>query len=124
SGKEAQVYIVSAGGVRRCAKVFKDANQRSFRQAALYQEGRAVRNSRRARAMAGRTRYGQREQESAWLNAEVEALRRLAAAGVRVPAPLSFVDGVLLMELVCDAEGNAAPRLGEVTLTAEQAREY
>lgn len=124
SGKEAQVYIVSAGGVRRCAKVFKDAHKRSFRQAALYQEGRAVRNSRRARAMAGRTRYGQREQESAWLNAEVEALRRLAAAGVRVPAPLAFVDGVLLMELVCDAEGNVAPQLGEVTLTAAQAHEY
>jgi RIO kinase 1 len=124
SGKEAQVYIVRCGRERRCAKVFKEATNRSFKQAVQYQEGRTVRNSRRARAMSKKTRYGQKEQENAWLNAEVEALRRLDAAGVRVPKPLAFVDGVLLMELVADAEGGAAPRLGDLSHTAEQALEY
>lgn len=124
SGKEAQVYIVRCGDERRCAKVFKEANNRSFKQAVQYQEGRSTRNSRRARAMGKKTRYGQKEQESAWLNAEVDALRKLARAGVRVPEPLSFVDGVLLMELVQDADGIAAPRLGDLTHTPEQAREY
>ncbi|RDB42917.1 serine protein kinase RIO [Halomonas sp. DQ26W] len=124
SGKEAQVYVVRAGGELRCAKVFKEAKQRSFKQAVQYQEGRKVRNSRQGRAMAKKTRYGQKEQEQAWLNAEVDALYRLAAAEVRVPKPFGFVDGVLLMEMITDAEGYAAPRLDDVTLTAEQAREY
>jgi RIO kinase 1 len=124
SGKEAQVYVVRCGDETRCAKVFKEANQRSFKQAVQYQEGRSVRNSRRARAMGKKTKYGQKEQESAWLNAEVEALRRLDAAGVRVPEPFGFVDGVLLMELVNDGEGNAAPRLGDLTHTPEVARRY
>ncbi|AMD02265.1 MULTISPECIES: PA4780 family RIO1-like protein kinase [Halomonas] len=124
SGKEAQVYVVRAGGELRCAKVFKEAKQRSFKQAVQYQEGRKVRNSRQGRAMAKKTRYGQKEQEQAWLNAEVDALYRLAAAEVRVPKPFGFVDGVLLMEMITDAEGFAAPRLDDVTLTAEQARTY
>ena len=124
SGKEAQVYVVRCGEELRCAKVFKEANKRGFKQAVQYQEGRKVRNSRRARAMAKRTRYGQKEQESAWLNAEVDALYQLSAAGVRVPRPMGFVDGVLLMELVSDGEGKAAPRLDDVTLTAEQARTF
>ncbi|MFV8782515.1 PA4780 family RIO1-like protein kinase [Microbulbifer sp. SA54] len=124
SGKEAQVYVVRCGDSMRCAKVFKEARQRSFKQAVQYQEGRKMRNSRRARAMSKKTRYGQKEQEQAWLSAEVDALYRLAAAGVRVPEPYGFVDGVLLMELVADDEGYAAPRLDDVTLTAEQAREY
>ncbi|EWH03341.1 RIO1 family serine kinase [Halomonas sp. BC04] len=124
SGKEAQVYVVRAGGELRCAKVFKEAKQRSFKQAVQYQEGRKVRNSRQGRAMAKKSRYGQKEQEQAWLNAEVDALYRLAAAEVRVPKPFGFVDGVLLMEMITDAEGFAAPRLDDVTLTAEQARVY
>jgi len=124
SGKEAQVYVVRCGDQLRCAKVFKEAQKRSFKQAVEYQEGRKVRNSRRARAMSKKTRYGQKEQEDAWLNAEVDALYRLAAAGVRVPEPLGFVDGVLLMELVTDEDGRAAPRLDDVTLTPEQARDY
>lgn len=124
SGKEAQVYVVRCGSVKRCAKVFKEATKRSFKQAVQYQEGRKERNSRRARAMSKKTRYGQREQEDAWLNAEVDALYRLARAGVRVPEPFGFVDGVLLMELISDGEGQAAPRLDDVTLSAEQAREY
>lgn len=124
SGKEAQIFVVRCGGIKRCAKVFKEATNRSFKQAVQYQEGRNVRNSRRARAMSKKTRFGQQEQEAAWLNAEVEALQRLAAAGVRVPEPFGFVDGVLLMELICDAEGNVAPQLGEVELTVEQARNY
>ncbi|WP_308365960.1 MULTISPECIES: PA4780 family RIO1-like protein kinase [unclassified Microbulbifer] len=124
SGKEAQVYVVRCGGDLRCAKVFKEARQRSFKQAVQYQEGRKMRNSRRARAMSKKTRYGQKEQEQAWLSAEVDALYRLASAGVRVPQPYGFVDGVLLMELVSDDEGYAAPRLDDVTLSAEQARDY
>jgi len=124
SGKEAAVYVVRCGEELRCAKVFKEAKQRSFKQAVQYQEGRKTRNSRRGRAMAKKTRYGQREQEQAWLNAEVDALYQLAAAGVRVPRPHGFVDGVLLMEMIADPEGYAAPRLDDVTLTAEEARRY
>ncbi|WP_376694827.1 PA4780 family RIO1-like protein kinase [Wenzhouxiangella sp. EGI_FJ10305] len=124
SGKEADVFVVRCGDQKRCAKVFKEANVRGFKQAAQYQEGRNVRNSRRARAMNKRTRYGQKEQEKEWLNAEVDALYRLSAAGVRVPRPHGFVDGVLLMELIVDSEGNVAPRLDGMTLNSEQAREY
>ncbi|GGY67003.1 PA4780 family RIO1-like protein kinase [Marinobacter zhanjiangensis] len=124
SGKEAQVYVVRCGDQQRCAKVFKEAQKRSFKQAVEYQEGRKVRNTRRARAMNRKTKYGQKEQEDAWLNAEVDALYRLASAGVRVPEPFGFVDGVLLMELVSDDSGKAAPRLDEVTLTPEQAVDY
>lgn len=124
SGKEAQVFVVRCGDSVRCAKVYKEAQKRSFKQAVQYQEGRKVRNSRRARAMSKKTRYGQKEQEDAWLNAEVDALYRLASAGVRVPEPFGFVDGVLLMEMIADEDGKAAPRLDDVTLTPEQAREY
>ena len=124
SGKEASVYVVLAGGEIRCAKVYKEASQRSFRQAAQYTEGRKVRNSRQARAMEKGSRYGRKEQEDAWQNSEVNALYRLAAAGVRVPKPHCFVDGVLLMELVADAAGNAAPRLNDLELTDVEARRY
>jgi len=121
SGKEADVYIVRCGGEIRCAKVYKEANQRGFKQAALYQEGRKVRNSRRARAMEKGSKFGRNEQEQTWQTAEVDALYRLAHAGVRVPKPYGCIDGVLLMELITDAEDNVAPRLGDVTLTTEQA---
>jgi len=124
SGKEADVFVVRAGGEIRCAKVFKEANVRGFRQAAQYQEGRTVRNSRRARAMNKRTRYGQKETEKAWLNAEVDALYRLSQAGVRVPQPLGFTDGVLLMELITDREGNVAPRLDGLVLEHAEAVEF
>lgn len=124
SGKEAQVYVVRCGDERRCAKVFKEARKRSFKQAVQYQEGRRERNSRRARAMAKKTRYGQQQQEQAWLNAEVDALYRLAAADVRVPRPHGFVDGVLLMDMIVDADGDVAPRLDDVALDADTARDY
>jgi len=124
SGKEAQVYVVRCGGEIRCAKVYKEATQRSFRQAVDYTENRKVKNSRQARAMAKGTRYGRQMQEEAWQNAEVDALHRLAAAGVRVPKPHNFHDGVLLMELVTDAEGAAAPRLNDVVFSAEDARTH
>ena len=124
SGKEAQVYVVRCGDAIRCAKVYKEAHQRSFKQAVQYQEGRKVRGSRRTRAMAQRTHYGQKEQEAAWLHAEVDALYQLAAAGVRAPAPLGFVEGVLLMELVVGADGHPAPQLHELALTSAQARDY
>jgi RIO kinase 1 len=124
SGKEAAVYVVRCGQEIRCAKVYKEADQRSFRQSVEYQEGRKVRNSRRARAMEKGSRYGRQEQESAWQNAEVTALYRLAEAGIRVPKPHIFLDGVLLMELVSDADGNPAPRLNDLELTEAQAKEY
>lgn len=124
SGKEASVYVVRCGSEVRCAKVYKDMAQRSFQQRAQYQEGRKVRGSRQARAMAKSTRYGRKEQEAAWKNTEVDALYQLMAAGVRVPQPFGFFNGVLLMELVTDAEGHSAPRLGEVDLSPEQAREF
>lgn len=124
SGKEASVYVVRCGSEIRCAKIYKDMGQRSFQQRAQYQEGRKVRGSRDARAMAKSTRYGRKEQESAWKNTEVNALYRLVAAGVRVPQPFGFFNGVLIMELVTDAEGHSAPRLGEVELSPEQAREF
>ena len=124
SGKEAEVYLVRCGGLERCAKVYKEADKRSFKQAVQYQEGRTTRNSRRSRAMQKRTSYGQKESEQAWLSAEVDALYQLAAAGVRVPEAYAFVDGVLLMELICGADSHAAPRLGEVSFSEEQALEY
>ncbi|MGA4632389.1 PA4780 family RIO1-like protein kinase [Pseudomonas solani] len=124
SGKEASVYVVRCGSELRCAKVYKEANKRGFRQAAEYQEGRKVRNSRDARAMAKGSKYGRKEQEENWQNAEVAALFRLAAAGVRVPKPYDFLDGVLLMELITDGYGDAAPRLNDVDLTPEDAREF
>ncbi len=114
SGKEAKVYVVRCGDELRAAKVYKEAEQRSFRQAVDYTENRKVKNSRAARAMAKGTRYGREVQEAAWQSAEVDALRRLAGAGVRVPRPWQFLDGVLLMELVIDAEGHAAPRLNDL----------
>lgn len=121
SGKEATVYVVAAGDDIRCAKVYKEVEKRSFRSQTQYQEGRRERNSRRARAMSKGSSYGRKEQESAWQNAEVEALYRLAAAGVRVPQPHGCFDGVLLMELVTDAEGYAAPRLNDVELSPDEA---
>ena len=124
SGKEATVYVVRCGDEIRCAKVYKEASKRSFRQSVDYTEGRKVKNSRRARAMEKGTNYGRKAQEEAWQNAEVDALYRLAAAGVRVPKPFNFHEGVLLMELVTDGEGNAAPRLNDLVLSAEVAREY
>jgi RIO kinase 1 len=124
SGKEAMVFVVRCGEDIRCAKVYKEANKRSFRQSVDYTEGRKVKNSRRARAMEKGTRYGRKAQEEAWQSAEVDALYRLAAAGVRVPKPYNFHEGVLLMELVTDADGNAAPRLNDLVLTEGQAREY
>ena len=124
SGKEAMVYVVRSGVETRCAKVYKEATHRSFRQAVDYTENRKVKNTRQARAMAKGTRFGRQSQESAWQRAEVDALYRLAAAGVRVPKPYNFLDGVLLMELVTDENGDAAPRLNDVLLTPEQARTH
>jgi RIO kinase 1 len=124
SGKEATVYVVQCGGEIRCAKIYKEANQRGFHQAVHYTEGRKVKNSRQARAMEKGSRYGRKEQESAWQRSEVDALYKLAAAGVRVPQPYNFYEGVLLMELVSDEGGEPAPRLNDLELTPEQAREF
>ena len=121
SGKEAMVFVVRCGPETRCAKVYKEADKRSFRQAVDYTENRKTKNSRQARAMAKGTRFGRQAQEKAWQSAEVDALYRLAAAGVRVPRPYNFHEGALLMELVADDEGNAAPRLNDVEFTPEDA---
>ncbi|MFM5523679.1 PA4780 family RIO1-like protein kinase [Aeromonas jandaei] len=121
SGKEADVYVVRCGDETRCAKVYKEASKRSFKQAVVYQEGRRVRNSRSARAMDKGSKYGRKQHEEVWQSTEVDALFKLAAAGVRVPKPYVCLDGVLLMELVTDADGNVAPRLNDVALSHEQA---
>lgn len=123
SGKEADVYVVRCGSTIRCAKVYKDAVKRSFKQAVQYQEGRKVRNSRRARAMGKGSKFGRKQQEETWQNAEVDALYLLAGAGVRVPQPYDCLNGVLLMELITDEHGDAAPRLNDISMSAEQARE-
>ncbi|MEO8746624.1 MAG: PA4780 family RIO1-like protein kinase [Rhodanobacter sp.] len=124
SGKEASVYVVRSGDEVRCAKVYKDMAQRSFRQRVQYQEGRKIRGSRQSRAMGKASKFGRKEAEAAWKNAEVDALYQLVDAGVRVPQPYGYFGGVLVMELVTDADGCPAPRLGEVELTAQTAREY
>ena len=124
SGKEAMVYVVRCGDETRCAKIYKEADQRSFRQAVDYTENRKVKNSRQARAMAKGTKFGRQASEAAWQSAEVDALYKLADAGVRVPRPHNFCDGVLLMELVTDANGDAAPRLNDVDFTPEEARRH
>lgn len=124
SGKEAMVFVVRCGDETRCAKVYKEATHRSFRQAVDYTENRKVKNSRQARAMAKGTSFGREARESAWQSAEVDALYRLARARVRVPKPCNFFDGVLLMELVTDEHGDAAPRLNDCTFTPDEARRH
>ncbi len=123
SGKEADIFIVQCGETRRCAKVYKEATKRNFKKASSYREGRKVRSGRRARAMEKRSNYGRKQQEEIWQNAEVDALSKLALAGVRVPETFGCVEGVLLMELVTDDEGDVAPRLDDVLLDEEQALE-
>jgi len=124
SGKEATVFVVRSGDETLCAKVYKEANNRSFRQAIDYTENRKVKNSRQARAMAKGTKFGRQAQEAAWQSAEVDALYKLSAAGVRVPRPINFMEGVLLMDLVTDEHGDAAPRLNDVIFTPEMATKY
>ena len=123
SGKEADVYVVRCNSEIRCAKVYKDAAKRSFKQAVLYREGRNTRNSRRTRAIEKASKFGRQQQEQTWHSAEVDALSKLANAGVRVPQPYACIDGVLLMELITDSEGSVAPRLNELAMSAEQAHE-
>jgi RIO kinase 1 len=124
SGKEAMVFAVKCGEEVRCAKVYKEANKRSFRQSVDYTEGRKVKNSRQARAMQKGSKYGRESQEAAWQSAEVDALYRLNQAGVRVPTAYSFYEGVLLMELVTGDDGNAAPRLNDLQLNEDTAILY
>jgi len=124
SGKEAEVYIVLSEGEYRCAKIYKEANSRSFKHRAQYTEGRSVRNTRRGRAIDGKSKYGKKERESEWQNTEVDALTALSAAGVKVPQTYAYYEGVLLLQMIVDKEGNVAPRLSDVVLTASQAREY
>jgi RIO kinase 1 len=124
SGKEAEVYVVRSVGELRCAKVYKASENRSFSSQAKYQEGRRTKNSRQARAMGKHSKFGRQEQEGAWQNAEVEALQRLGAAGVRVPQVFNYIEGILLMELIVDAQGENAPRLNDVGMSEGEARDY
>jgi RIO kinase 1 len=124
SGKEATVFIVACGDEMRCAKVYKEANHRGFHRLAEYQEGRKTRGSRDARALRGGSRHGRELAEAQWKNAEVDALYALDRAGVRVPRPFGIFDGVLIMELVTDSAGGVAPRLGDIDISPEQAREW
>ncbi len=121
SGKEAAVYIVATREGYCVAKVYKEAEHRSFRQRAAYTEGRQVRNSRQRRAMEKGSRYGKEQNEAAWQTAEVDALYKLGAAGVRVPRPRIFSDGVLLMDMVLDADDHPAPRLCDCSFSPQQA---
>ena len=121
SGKEAQVFLVRCGDEIRCAKVYKEVADRSFKNAVQYQEGRKARNSRRQRAMEKRSKFGRDQQEVIWQKAEVDALYVLAEAGVRVPKAYGLFDGVLLMELITGADGEVAPRLNDISMSAEQA---
>ncbi|MEC7948289.1 MAG: PA4780 family RIO1-like protein kinase, partial [Myxococcota bacterium] len=121
SGKEADVFLVVAGGEPRVAKLYKEATTRSFKHRAEYTEGRRTKNTRQQRAMSRRSRYGREQEEAAWRSAEVDAIYRLKAAGVRVPEPYDFVDGILIMELIADEDGQPAPRLVDVTLNRQEA---
>jgi RIO kinase 1 len=121
SGKEAEVFLVHAGGQLRVAKVYKAAQNRTFKNRASYTEGRKVRNSRDQRAIDKRSRHGRAQDEAAWRSTEVDVIYRLQEAGVRVPVPHHFIDGVLVMEMVADAHGEPAPRLAEVSLDRGQA---
>ena len=122
SGKEAHVYLVVSGGRYAVAKIYKDAQNRSFKHRAEYTEGRKVRNTRDQRAIANRSKHGREKDEAAWRSTEVDMIHRLHAAGVRVPVPYHFIEGVLLMELVTDADGHPAPRLGDLPFDAASAR--
>lgn len=123
SGKEAAVYLVETRGELRVAKVYKEASRRSFQHRAEYTEGRKVRNSRQQRAIDKKSKYGREEIESAWRSAEVDAIWKLRAAGVRVPEPYDFVEGVLVMELIRGWDGGPAPRLVDVDFTPDEARD-
>jgi RIO kinase 1 len=123
SGKEAAVFAVLFNGQIRCAKVYKEAQTRSFKRAVTYLEGRNVRSSRRQRAMNNASRFGRQEAENAWQTAECEALNRVAQMGVPVPRVHGAFDGVILMDLICTADGEVAPRLNDAELSIEQARE-
>ena len=123
SGKEAQIYLVRCEGEQRVAKIYKEANNRSFRNRVEYTEGRRVRNSRQQRAMEKKSRYGKEELEAAWKVAELEVLYKLHAANVRVPQPYQFIDGILIMELITNADGGPAPRLIDLTFTPKEAKE-
>jgi RIO kinase 1 len=124
SGKEASVFLVACGDEIRCAKVYKDTNERGFHQLAAYQEGRKTRGSRDARALRGGGRHGRELAETQWKNAEMDALYKLDRAGVRVPKPYGMFDGVLLMELITGPDGGPAPRLNDIDISPEQAVQW
>src|SRR3954471_19263173 len=122
SGKEAEVFLVRSNGDLRVAKVYKEAQNRTFKNRAVYTEGRKVRNSRDQRAIEKRSKHGRAQDEAAWRSTEVDMIRRLHSGGVRVPTPYHFIDGVLIMELITDAEGNPAPRLADLRFEPDEAR--
>jgi RIO kinase 1 len=121
SGKEADVWLVRHGTEIVAAKIYKARHARNFRNNAAYKEGRQVRSTRTQRAMDRGSRFGQQASEDAWKAKESDALHRLHAAGVRVPRPVLFFEGVLLMEVVVDGHGHPAPRLVDAHVPADQA---
>lgn len=121
SGKEASLYVVRCGTKIRCAKVYKELNKRGFKKSAQYQEGRKIKNSRRARAIQKGSRYGKQQQEETWQNAELLALRRVGECGVRVPETFGYFDGILLMELITNEQGHVASRLADISMSKETA---
>ncbi|MBZ0234860.1 MAG: hypothetical protein K8M05_21210 [Deltaproteobacteria bacterium] len=121
SGKEADISLVRRGTDVIAAKVYKDRATRSFKNNSDYREGRKVRNSRTQRAIDRGGRFGRDAAEQAWKSAEADALYKLVGSGVRVPEPVMFYEGVLLMDLVRDAEGRPAPRLIDVAIQREAA---
>jgi len=121
SGKEANISLVRRGEAVIAAKVYKDRSTRSFKNNSDYKEGRKVRNTRTQRAIDRGGQFGRDAAEQAWKSAEADALYKLAGTGVRVPEPVMFYEGVLLMDLVCDAEGRPAPRLIDVAIERDAA---
>ncbi|MBA3462335.1 MAG: hypothetical protein H0T46_20405 [Deltaproteobacteria bacterium] len=121
SGKEADISLVRRGGEVIAAKVYKDRSTRSFKNNSDYKEGRKVRNSRTQRAIDSGGRFGRDAAEQAWKSAEADALYKLRGTGVRVPEPVMFYEGVLLMTVVCDAAGQPAPRLIDVAIERDAA---
>ena len=125
TGKEADVFLLRRGvpGGRECllaAKRYRDAQHRLFHRDAGYLEGRRTRDSRVARAAAGRTVYGKQAIAGQWANAEFAALCQLHSAGLPVPYPVQITGTEVLLEFIGNADGTGAPRLAETRPDGDQ----
>jgi RIO kinase 1 len=130
SGKEATVYLVDGPEGLMAAKIYADLEVRSFKNDAEYREGRFVGDSRTARAITRRSRFGLSAQQNLWVMHEYRQLWELFEAGLPVPKPMigpAAIDlrasgRVVLMELIGNREA-PAPRLADVQLEAGQAED-